>query len=59
MWVWPHIASLTTPVNVFWAPDVRARIETVPSSAVAARARIAFVENAVFMFLSPYFEVTA
>src|SRR5229473_6638041 len=52
MWVWSHIASLTTPVNVFCSPPVCARL-TSGASTAAASIGIAFAENMVFIVLSP------
>src|SRR5437660_5049359 len=52
MCVAPHIASLTTPVNVFCSADGLARIAT-GASTVAASIGITFTENIVFIVLSP------
>jgi hypothetical protein len=59
IWVGPHIVSLTTPVSDFCSPGVWATIETVARSTAVARTRMAFAENIIFIFLSPYFEMTA
>src|SRR6266481_5724526 len=52
MCVEPHIASLTTPVNVFCSPGVCARIVN-GMIAAAASIGIAFAENMIFIVLSP------
>src|SRR6266404_3870841 len=52
MCVWPHIASLTTPVNVFCPPAVCARIASGTSTAAASMG-ITFTENVSFIVPSP------